>query len=67
MPLLSMSKLQEQLPGNFYRTHRSYIVNIDHIDSIEGNTIRLGNHSAVLSKNKREEFFDLIDQLNLLD
>jgi DNA-binding LytR/AlgR family response regulator len=66
MSLQSMSKLEELLPTNFYRTHRSHIVNIDHIDSIDGNMIRLKDHIAMLSKNKRDEFLKLIDQLNLL-
>ena len=67
MSLQSMSKLEELLPANFYRIHRSHIVNIDHIDSIDGNMIRLKDHIAILSKNKRDEFLKLIDQLNLLD
>lgn len=66
MSLQSMSKLEELLPTNFYRTHRSYIVNIDHIDNIEGNMIRLKDHEAMMSKNKKDEFLELIDQLNLL-
>ncbi len=66
MSLQSMSKLEELLPRNFYRTHRSHIVNIDHIDSIEGNVIHSKKHAAQLSKNKRDEFLALIDQLNLL-
>ncbi|KYG72380.1 LytR/AlgR family response regulator transcription factor [Roseivirga echinicomitans] len=66
MSLQSMHKLEELLPTNFYRIHRSHIVNIDHIDSIDGNMVKLKNHVAILSKNKREEFLSLIDQLNLL-
>lgn len=66
LTLLSMSKLEELLPANFYRTHRSYIVNTDLIDSIEGNLIRIGEHDIVLSKNKRDEFIGLIDQSRLL-
>lgn len=66
MTLQSMSKLEELLPANFYRIHRSHIVNINHIDSIDGNMVRLKNHTAVVSKNKRDEFLKLIDQLNLL-
>ncbi len=66
MYLQSMSKLEELLPRNFYRTHRSHIVNIDHIDSIDGNMIRLKDYIAILSKNKRDEFLELIDHLNLL-
>ncbi|WP_308992712.1 response regulator transcription factor [Mariniflexile litorale] len=66
MSLQSMSKLEELLPSNFYRIHRSHIVNINHIDSIEGNMVKLKNHTAIISKNKRDEFLKLIDQLNLL-
>lgn len=66
MSLQSMSKLEELLPKNFYRIHRSHIVNINHIDSIEGNMVKLKNHTAIISKNKRDEFLKLIDQLNLL-
>jgi len=66
MSLQSMSKLEELLPRNFYRIHRSHIVNIDHIDSIDGNMVKLKDHVAILSKNKRDEFLEIIDQLNLL-
>ncbi len=66
MSLQSMSKLIQMLPANFFRVHRSHIVNIDHIDSIDGNMIKLKEQTAILSKNKRDEFLKLIDQLNLL-
>jgi DNA-binding LytR/AlgR family response regulator len=66
MSLQSMSKLEALLPSNFYRIHRSHIVNINHIDSIEGNMVKLKNHTAIISKNKRDEFLKLIDHLNLL-
>lgn len=66
LSLQSMSKLTQMLPANFFRVHRSHIVNIDHIDSIDGNMIKLNEHTAVLSKNKRDEFLKLIDKLNLL-
>lgn len=66
MSLQSMSKLEELLPTNFHRIHRSHIVNIDHIDSIDGNMVKLKGHTAIVSKNKRDEFLKLIDQLNLL-
>ncbi len=66
MSLQSMSKLEALLPANFYRIHRSHIINIDHIDSIDGNMIKLKDHTAIMSKNKRDKFLKLIDQLNLL-
>ena len=62
--LQSMSKLEESLPSSFFRTHRSFIININQINYIEGNTISVGNQKVIISKNKREEFFRLIDGSN---
>lgn len=61
MTLQSLSKLEESLPVNFFRTHRSHIVNINHIDYLEGNTITIGKEKITISKNKRERFFNLIN------
>lgn len=66
MSLQSMSKLEELLPDNFYRIHRSHIVNINHIESIDGNLVRFKDYTAIVSKGKRDEFLKLIDKLNLL-
>lgn len=52
MMLLSMHKLEELLPKNFYRIHRSHMVNNDRIDSINSNKIRLKDHIPILSKKK---------------
>lgn len=64
--LQSMSKLEEALPSNFYRVHRSHILNIDLIKNIDGNQILLGNEKVILSKNKREEFLAIINKRNIL-
>ena len=61
-----MSKLEEVLPGSFFRVHRSAIVNIDHIDRIEGNTVYLGAEEILISQNKKVEFLNYIDQADLL-
>jgi len=39
--LESLQKLDEKLPANFIRVHRSYIVNTDHITALNGNQIEL--------------------------
>ncbi|MBR1484257.1 MAG: response regulator transcription factor [Prevotella sp.] len=39
--LLSMKKLEERLPANFMRIHRSYIVNLDKIQEVNKNRIIL--------------------------
>ncbi|SDR89753.1 LytTR family DNA-binding domain-containing protein [Gramella sp. MAR_2010_147] len=42
---------------HFLRIHRSYIVNISHIDEIGGNHVVISSHSLPLSKNMRPELF----------
>ena len=37
--LLSMKKMEERLPGNFMRIHRSYIINLDKIQEVNKNRI----------------------------
>ncbi len=67
MALLSLSKLFDSLPqGEFIRTHRSFIVHINKIDSIEGNTINIGDHQIPISKGKKEEFNQMLTKKGLL-
>lgn len=57
----SMNKIAEQLDHpNLFRIHRSYIININKITAINGNLISLGEHTADLSKELREEFLNKI-------
>ncbi|MCB6951061.1 LytTR family transcriptional regulator DNA-binding domain-containing protein [Agathobacter rectalis] len=43
----SSSRIIEHLPGEFIRTHRSYIVNMTHIYRITSSTIELSNHLTI--------------------
>lgn len=61
MTLQSLSKLEESLPLNFFRANRSCIVNINHIEYLEGNTVTIGKEKIMISKNKRDEFNNLIN------
>lgn len=55
--LMSMSQLEETLPqAKFIRIHRSYIVNLDKIESIEGNLVRIGKHQLPISKGNEKRF-----------
>lgn len=49
------------LPGeNFLQVHRSYIANIEHIKSIEGNLLNIGTHKVPVARNLRDKVFDII-------
>ena len=54
----NLSALEEELdPGRFFRTNRSYIVNLDHIVSYDKTGMTLSNgHKAVISRAKYKEF-----------
>ncbi len=57
----TISGLEEKLPvGKFYPIHRSYIVNIKAISSIEGFTVKVGKVELPISRNERDAFVELV-------
>ncbi len=56
LTLLSMANLLEKLPAKeFVRVHRSFIVPLSKIESIEKHRIRIGSHLIPVSETYREE------------
>jgi len=57
----TISGLEEKLPtGKFYRIHRSYIVNIKAITSIEGYLVKVNKHELPVSRNERDAFVEMV-------
>ena len=55
--LLSMKKLEERLPKNFMRIHRSFIVNLDKILEVNKNRVILDADTYLpVSENYKEQF-----------
>lgn len=46
----SMDGILKKLPSNFIRVHRSYIVNLNAIERVNGNTVEINNQSINVSK-----------------
>jgi DNA-binding LytR/AlgR family response regulator len=64
--LLSMSQLESDLPAaQFVRIHRSYIVNLDKINSVEGNMVHMGKQRLPVSKSQRQAFLEMVDKQTL--
>jgi two-component system, LytTR family, response regulator len=62
----SLSKVLSALPADsFARVHRSFIVNISKIESIDGNLIKIKNEDIPISKLQREAFMALINKNDL--
>jgi DNA-binding LytR/AlgR family response regulator len=61
MVYITIKSLEEQLPSDiFIKVHKSFIVNINKIRSIEGNILDIGNEKITISQNLREKVFNEI-------
>lgn len=60
MSLMSMKSLDEMLPENFMRTHRSYIVNLDFIEMVERNRIIIKREYIPVADAYQEVFKDYL-------
>ncbi len=56
MVYVTIKSLEEQLPaGIFIKVHKSFIVNINKVKSIEGNILDIGNQKIPISQNLKEK------------
>jgi DNA-binding LytR/AlgR family response regulator len=56
MVYVTIKSLEEQLPADiFIKVHKSFIVNITKIKSIDGNILDIGNEKIPISQNLREK------------
>ena len=63
MTLLNFKKLEEMLPSRqFIRVHKSFIVAVDKIESVERNRIRIADRMIPVSETFRKTFFDFIEK-----
>jgi DNA-binding LytR/AlgR family response regulator len=64
---LTIKGLMEGLPAEiFIKVHKSFIVNAEKINSIEGNIIRIGKAEIPIGQNSRDEILQLILKNNML-
>lgn len=56
----SLTDLSERLPKSFYRTHRSYTINVNHMDAINSAYVLIGDEQIPIGKNYRDELLSKI-------
>lgn len=67
MTLLPLKTVEEYLdPNRFLRVHKSYLVAIAKIGSIENNDITIQNHLIPISRTMREQVLDIVVKSRLL-
>jgi len=60
--LLSMKAIEEKLPSaDFFRIHRSYIVNLRKIRFVQRHIVTIGEKEIPIGENYRESFFRIIN------
>ena len=65
--LQTMKNLEERLPANhFRRVHRSFIISVDKLKSVSGNSIEIKDKQIPLGKHYKEDFMKLIEKHNLI-
>nr|NQU92786.1 LytTR family transcriptional regulator [Bacteroidota bacterium] len=61
----SLKNISQLLPGDqFFRVHKSFLVAINKMEVIEGNTILINNNEIPIGKSYRRGFFMLINLIN---
>lgn len=61
LTLKSLKSFESRLPKDkFMRVHRSYLVAMNKINSVERNTVMIANQSIPISEGYRDKFYDVI-------
>ena len=64
---MTIKSMLEQLPQDiFIKVHKSYIVNLNKINGIEGNAVKIGNTKITISQNLKEEVLNKILKNNMI-
>lgn len=58
----TMKAFVAKLPEDFVRTHKSYIVNLHHIDKVEENTVYLEGEELPVSRNNRRPLLEKVKE-----
>jgi DNA-binding LytR/AlgR family response regulator len=62
MTLQTFTEFERQIPPNIIcRVHKSYMISLDKIDSIEKDRIRIKDHIIPISETYKKRFFNLIN------
>ena len=67
MTMQNLKKMEEHLPQPlFFRVHKSYIVPVDKIDSIEKNTMQIGEQTIPIGGLYRKNLLDFLESQQML-
>lgn len=57
----NLAVIKKELPANdFVQIHRSYVVNLEHVDYMAGNSLKVGDRLLSIGRGYREAFLDRV-------
>ncbi len=56
----SLTEFITKLPDHFLRIHRSYVINLEHLDSIDSDSVTVSQEKIPVSKNYRNELLQKV-------
>ncbi|WP_160717907.1 LytR/AlgR family response regulator transcription factor [Chitinophaga solisilvae] len=60
---LTFKSVEQQLPADmFLRIHKSYIVNLKHISTIDSNAVQVAGHTLPVSRSQRELLMQVVNR-----
>jgi len=63
----TMTSLEKSLSKEvFFRVHKSYLVNVNHIDSINSGRIFIDSHEVPVSRHRKDELLNTVVYKNLI-
>ena len=63
LSLTSMKAMEDMLPQqDFMRVHRSYIINLNHIDSVSRNIVSIGDSQIAVSDHYKDNFMHFLSR-----
>lgn len=64
--LQNLKSLEEELPARqFVRIHKSYIVNLGHVQEVDGNSVLVNGRRLPVGESYRRRFFELVEQYRM--
>ena len=63
---MSLKTLEENLPADrFMRVHRSYIISLNEIKSIERNSVMINNQCIVIADKYKDDFYEFVQKKSM--
>lgn len=67
LTLLTMKEALEILPPQFHRIHKSYIINLDHVELIDAEEVKIKDQRIPIGDHYRDNLFQVIKNKRLKD